>query len=504
MQLAQSFELVLFGGLGDLALRKLFPALYLLELDNRLSEGRIIAAGRSSVKHSAAVKSIKKAIFSHVNKKYQCEKTWKRFEQKLSYLSIDAKNKDDFKALAKHVSNDCPNRLFYFAIASFLYADITKNLNANKLITPASKVVLEKPIGHNLASAQEINKSVAEYFEESQIYRIDHYLGKETVQNLMVLRFANSIFESQWNQHYIDHIQISISESLGVESRAEFYDSVGAFRDMMQNHLLQLLCIVAMEPPSKMKSDAVRDEKVKVIKALKPIEGTDIYDKVIRGQYAEGVSEGEPAPSYRDEKGIDDKSDTETFVAMKVEVENWRWAGVPFYLRTGKRLPERSCEIVVQFKKIPHSIFSMQHKEPMANKLTFRLQPDEDIRLQLCEKKVGSGMNVQPMTLSLNPDTVNKRNENSERNISSDDSSDDMNDRVPEAYERLLFDALDGNPTLFLRDDELMAAWNWVDPILSEWLESDTDPETYTSGSWGPAASTLLLAKDGRLWNDNK
>lgn len=495
MQLEESFELVLFGGLGDLALRKLFPALYLLELDNRLSEGRIMAVGRSLVDQSDAITRIKRAVYSQVNNKYHCEETWQRLKEKLSYLSIDVKNPDDFKTLAKHLSDDCPNRLFYFATSSFLYADIANNLDGNKLINTASKVVLEKPIGHDLASAKVINKSVAEYFEESQIYRIDHYLGKETVQNLMVLRFANSIFESQWNQQYIDHIQISISESLGVEKRADFYDKVGAFRDMMQNHLLQLLCIVAMEPPSKMEPDAVRDEKVKVIKALKPIEGNDIYSNVVRGQYGEGVSEGAPVPRYRDETGIDDKSDTETFVAMKVEIENWRWAGVPFYLRTGKRLPERSCEIVVQFKQIHHSIFSMQNKEPMANKLIFRLQPDEDIRLQLCEKKVGSGMKIRPITLSLNPDTLAQNN---------DDSTDTNHERVPEAYERLLFDALASNPTLFLRDDELMAAWKWVDPILSSWLESETHPEPYTSGSWGPAASTLLMAKDGRLWNENK
>lgn len=485
MQLEESFELVLFGGLGDLALRKLFPALYLLELDQRLPAGAIIAIGRSAIEHEQVIDRIKHAIFSSVKTSHHCEQTWQRFEQKLNYLSVDAQNENDFEQLANTLSKDCQNRLFYFATASFLYAQIAKNLQSNQLISKASKVVLEKPIGHDLASAKAINKAVAEYFNESQIYRIDHYLGKETVQNLMVLRFANSIFESQWNQQYIDHIQISISESLGVENRAEFYDQVGAFRDMMQNHLLQLLCIVAMEPPAKMESDAVRDEKVKVIKALKPIAGGDIDKKVVRGQYGKGVSEGDPVPRYRDEEGIDSKSETETFVAMKVEIENWRWAGVPFYLRTGKRLAERACEIVVQFKKIPHSIFSMQHKEPMANKLIFRLQPNEDIRLQLCEKKVGSGMKIRPTTLSLNPE------------------SDQMEGRVPEAYERLLFDALAGNPTLFLRDDELMQAWDWVDPILAYWAESDSAPESYTAGSWGPAASTLLMAKDGRLWNEN-
>lgn len=484
MHIEQPFELVLFGGLGDLALRKLFPALYLLELDKRLPEGNIIAIGRKHLELESVISSVKNAIFSHVQDDHQEDECWQRFAERLNYVCLDAQQPKTYEVLVKCLKSSCPNRLFYLATASSLYADIVANLNNSQLILPNSKVILEKPIGHDLASAKDINKSVAKYFDEKQIYRIDHYLGKETVQNLMVLRFANFIFESQWNQKYIDHIQISISESLGVEKRAGFYEQVGAFRDMMQNHLLQLLCIVAMEPPAKMEPDAVRDEKVKVIKALRPIEANDISDKVIRGQYSDGVSDGKPVPKYRDEEGVDENSLTETFVAMKVEIENWRWAGVPFYLRTGKRLAERSCEIVVQFKEIPHSIFSLQDKKTMANNLIFRLQPDEGIRLQLCEKKVGSGMKVRPMTLSLNPDDQNAA-------------------RVPEAYERLLFDALASNPTLFLRDDELMEAWDWVDPILAAWKESEDTPETYTAGTWGPAAATLLLAKDGRLWNEN-
>ncbi|MEH6450642.1 MAG: glucose-6-phosphate dehydrogenase [Oleispira sp.] len=500
MQIEQPYELVLFGGLGDLALRKLFPALYLLELDKRLPQGRIIAVGRKTLKLNAVMTKIKQAVFSHVDERYQDDACWQRFAERLNYVCLDVQQADAYQALASELEESCPNRLFYLATASYLYADIVVGLHHNQFIQSTSKVVLEKPIGHDLASAKEINKSVAEYFSEEQIYRIDHYLGKETVQNLMVLRFANSIFESQWNQKYIDHIQISISESLGVEKRAGFYEQVGAFRDMMQNHLLQLLCIVAMEPPAKMEPDAVRDEKVKVIKALRPIEGKDIQDKVIRGQYNQGLSEGKPVPSYRNEEGVDGQSQTETFVAMKVEIENWRWAGVPFYLRTGKRLAERACEIVVQFKEIPHSIFAMPHKKTMANKLIFRLQPDEGIRLQLCEKKIGSGMNVRPMILSLNPDNPSQ---DFMRLQGNDNDSRNKTVRVPEAYERLLFDALASNPTLFLRDDELMQAWDWVDPILAAWQESEDSPESYTAGTWGPAEATLLLARDGRLWNEN-
>ena len=501
MQIEHPFELVIFGGLGDLALRKLFPALYFLELDKRLPEGRILVIGRAVIDQEQVVTKIKQAIFDQIGINHQCDASWLRLEARLNYVCLDVQQVDAYQNLSNELDSDCPNRLFYLATASSLYADIVFNLHANALIQPSSKVILEKPIGHDLASAKEINKSVAEYFDETQIYRIDHYLGKETVQNLMVLRFANFIFESQWNQKYIDHIQISISESLGVEKRAGFYEQVGAFRDMMQNHLLQLLCIVAMEPPAKMEPDAVRDEKVKVIKALRPIEGQDILDKVIRGQYNKGVSEGNPVPKYRDEEGVDEHSQTETFVAMKVEIENWRWAGVPFYLRTGKRLAERACEIVVQFKEIPHSIFSLQDKKTMANKLIFRLQPDEGIRLQLCEKKVGSGMKVRPMTLSLNPDDQSQDFMRSTESKSGESKSKAL--RVPEAYERLLFDALASNPTLFLRDDELMEAWDWVDPILAAWQESESAPESYTAGTWGPAAATLLLAKDGRLWNEN-
>ena len=343
---------------------------------------------------------------------------------------------------------------------------------------------MEKPIGNDLQTGMAINRRVAEFFSEEQIYRIDHYLGKETVQNLLALRFANSIFEHQWNQRYIDHIQITISETVGVEQRAGFYEGTGALRDMLQNHLLQLLCMTAMEPPASMDAEAVRDEKVKVLQALKPIEGADILDNVVRGQYEEGISDGNMVPRYKDEPGVSADSCTDTFVALKAEIDNWRWAGVPFYLRTGKRLAARSCEIVVQFKEVPHSIFEMQHKKTMANKLVFRLQPDEGVRLQLCEKRVGNHMQVRPMILSLNEASMNKK-------------------RVPDAYERLLADAINLNPTLFLREDELMTAWTWVDPILEHWHASDQRPDGYGAGSWGPAASTLLLAKDGRLWEES-
>jgi glucose-6-phosphate 1-dehydrogenase len=484
MHINAPYELVLFGGLGDLALRKLMPALYLLYRDGRLPSGRIFATTRQTLEREDFLARIEQALKSHLPSEYLELATWEGFSSCIHCLTIDLNNKQGYSDLVQALGSDDSNRVYYLATGSDLYTPICQGLHNSGLIKGNSKIVLEKPIGHDYESASAINRIVSEYFEEQQIYRIDHYLGKETVQNLMVLRFANSLFESQWNQHYIDHIQITISESLGVEKRAEFYEQVGAMRDMFQNHLLQLLCITAMEPPARLDPDAVRDEKVKVLRALKPIVGNHISDNVVRGQYDAGVADGKPVPRYRDEPGVHPKSMTETFVAVKVEIDNWRWAGVPFYLRTGKRLAERACEIVVHFKEIPHSIFPLQHKSTMANKLVFRLQPDEGVRLMLCEKRVGPGMNVRPMNLSLNP-------------------ANHKQTRVPEAYERLLFDVLSGNATLFLRDDELLEAWHWVDPILSYWEEIDQRPEPYTSGSWGPAAATLLLAKDGRLWDEN-
>ncbi|TNC86316.1 MAG: glucose-6-phosphate dehydrogenase [Thalassolituus sp.] len=484
MHIDAPFELVLFGGLGDLALRKLMPALFLLHRDGRLPDGVIYAVTRRDIPRDAFVAKIESSIKSHVPSNYLEKEPVESFLEKVQCFTLDVNESKGYKALAKALSSNDINRLFYMATGSDLYTPICRGLHDADLIKSQSKIVLEKPIGHDLKTAEIINQTVAEFFAEKQIYRIDHYLGKETVQNLMVLRFANSLFESQWNQHYIDHIQITISEQLGVEQRAEFYEHVGAMRDMFQNHLLQLLCITAMEPPAKLEPDAVRDEKVKVLKALKPITGEMINENVVRGQYDSGVADGKPVPRYRDEPGVHDKSLTETFIAAKVEIDNWRWAGVPFYLRTGKRLAERACEIVVQFKEIPHSIFPLQHKNTMANKLIFRLQPDEGVRLMLCEKRVGPGMNVRPMNLSLNP-------------------SNQRQTRVPEAYERLLYDALSGNATLFLRDDELIEAWRWVDPIIKFWQEQEQRPEPYTAGTWGPAAATLLLARDGRLWDEN-
>ena len=478
------FELVIFGGIGDLALRKLMPSLYDLHRDQRLDpHGRIIAIARSEVSQDAYLKEIREALERAAATESLDEDQWQAFAARLQYLSLDARDQSGYERLQAVLDPSVKNRIFYLATRSDLYAPISKNLLASGIASDTSKIVLEKPIGKDLASAREVDNQVRENFAEQQIYRIDHYLGKETVQNLLVLRFANTIFESQWNHKYIDHIQITISETLGVEERAEFYENVGALRDMLQNHLLQLLCITAMEPPSRLSADSVRDEKVKVLRALKPLTPALIQERVVRGQYQAGVAEGHSVPGYTEESGVDSCSCTETFVALRADIENWRWAGVPFYLRTGKRLGQRACEIVVHFKEVPHSIFGDNPQYPMANRLVFRLQPDEGIRLQLFEKRFGPGMGVRATELSLS-------------------SSRARHSRIPDAYERLLSDVLSGNQTLFVRQDELFAAWEWLDPVISQWRETDARPESYTAGTWGPPAATLLLARDGRLWSD--
>lgn len=476
------FNLILFGAAGDLAHRKLLPALFNLHKDGRLNtDGRIWAITRPSHKENEYMGQVKQWL--HHYGAEMTEDEWKDFSIRIHFVSIDLDKSAGYSKLAKKLKQHDVNNIFYCAVHSKLYPIMCEQLFANDLITDKCSIVLEKPIGNDLQTGMAINRRVSEFFPEDKIYRIDHYLGKETVQNLLALRFANSIFEHQWNQRYIDHIQITISETVGVEQRAGFYDGTGAMRDMLQNHLLQLLCMTAMEPPASMAPESVRDEKVKVLKALKPIDGSDISEYVVRGQYEKGVSDGKLVPGYIEEPGVDPESTTDTFVALKAEIDNWRWAGVPFYLRTGKRLAERACEIVVQFKEVPHSIFEMQHKKTMSNKLVFRLQPDEGVRLQMFEKRIGNQMQVQPMALSLQEAEYKKK-------------------RVPEAYERLLADALNLNPTLFLREDELITAWTWVDPIIQSWMHTGQQPDGYSAGSWGPAASTLLLAKDGRLWEE--
>jgi glucose-6-phosphate 1-dehydrogenase len=376
-------------------------------------------------------------------------------------------------------------RVFYLATAPDLYGPICRNLGVNGLVTELSRVVLEKPIGHDLESARAIIHDVGEVFTEAQTFRIDHFLGKETVQNLMALRFANTIFERLWSTDVIDHVQITVAETVGLEGRAGYYDRAGAMRDMVQNHLLQLLCLIAMEPPVTLDADRVRDEKLKVLRALRPMEPHEVSTLTVRGQYAQGAIDGKPVGSYQTDLGHDEPSDTETFVALKAEVRTWRWANVPFYLRTGKRLPQKVSEIVIQFRAQPFSIFPADAADWQPNRLIVRLQPEEGMRLEMMTKDPGPG------GLHLSQTGLDIRFEKA------------FGMRFPDAYERLLMDTVRGNPTLFMRRDEVEAAWGWVEPILDAWAGRPDHPRPYPAGSWGPTAAIALIERDGRTWYED-
>ena len=405
------------------------------------------------------------------------------FLECIHYVPLDATSDSGWPDLAE-LLNDAKERarVFYLATSPELFGPTSRRLGAAGLVTEQARVVLEKPIGHDLASAKAINDEVGAIFAEDQIYRIDHYLGKETVQNLMALRFANSLFEPIWNRAAIDHVQITVAESIGVEGRAAYYDNAGALRDMVQNHMLQLLCLIAMEPPSAMTANSVRDEKLKVLRALCPIKDGAVATHTVRGQYQRGAVGGKPVPGYIEELGHD--SHNETFVAIKAEVQTWRWAGVPFYIRTGKRLPSRASEIVVQFRSIPHSIFERGAGEIQPNRLVIRLQPDEGIKLELMSKDPGpGGLRLKQTALDLSfAETFKKR--------------------YPDAYERLLMDVVRGNATLFMRRDEVESAWVWVEPILEAWAEREESPLPYPAGAWGPTQALALILRDDRSWHD--
>lgn len=480
----QPFDLVVFGGTGDLALRKLLPALYHRDADGQLPEdARVIAVSRQALDDVSYRGKVADALTTYIPASERAENTTNRFISRLHHVTLDVKGEAGWKELAKTLKNrEDRVRVFYLATAPDLFGAVAQRVGEEKLITPLTRLVLEKPIGKDLASARAINDLVGSVFPERQIFRIDHYLGKETVQNLMALRFANSLFEPIWNHSLIDHVQITVAETVGVESRAAYYNSSGALRDMVQNHLLQLLCLVAMEPPAAMDADAVRDEKLKVLKSLKILSGQDVLRNGVRGQYKAGAVNGVAVPGFAEEVG--QATSTETFVALKAEVENWRWAGVPFYLRTGKRLPHRVSEIVIQFRAIPHSAFGPDAGTIEPNRLVLRLQPDEGVQLQLMSKDPGpGGMRLKPTPLNLS-------------------FADAFKVRWPEAYERLLLDVVRGNATLFMRRDEVEAAWSWAEPVLAAWEQTSEPVRSYTAGSWGPSESAILLARDGRTWAD--
>ena len=480
-----AFDCVVFGATGDLTLRKLLPALYYRCRDGQVpAEARIIGAARSDLGDDGFRRRAADALRHHVAPADLDLEAVDRFCNRLVYVRLDATLPDaDWDGLRRVLDPDRV-RVFYLATSPDLYGPICRNISRAGLVTAESRVVLEKPIGHDLASARTVNDQVGEVFAEQQIFRIDHYLGKETVQNLLALRFANSIFERLWNTDVIDHVQITVAETVGLEGRAGYFDKAGVLRDMVQNHLLQLLCLIAMEPPVSLEADRVRDEKLKVLRALRPFEPHDAATLTVRGQYTQGAIDGTPVPGYLADLGTDDPSATETFVALKAEVRTWRWANVPFYLRTGKRLPKKVSEIVVQFRALPVSIFPPDAAEWQPNRLIIRLQPEEGIRLEMMTKDPGpGGLRLSPTGLDIRFATA-------------------FNIRFPDAYERLLMDTVRGNPTLFMRRDEVEAAWAWVDPILEAWAGRPDHPRPYPAGTWGPTASIALIERDGRTWHE--
>ncbi|QBF24374.1 glucose-6-phosphate dehydrogenase [Pseudomonas tructae] len=474
-------DIMVFGGTGDLALHKLLPALYHLYREARLHAAvRIIALARSNLPRSEFLKLAERRCRAQIARADFDEDVWARFSARLDYFPMDASQSADFVRLARFLGEAGGlTRIYYLATAPNLFVPIANHLKIAGLADHDARIVLEKPIGHSLESATAINEAFGAVFAESQVFRIDHYLGKETVQNLMALRFANALLEPVWRNSQIDHVQISVCETLGVENRGAYYDRAGATRDMLQNHLLQLLCLVAMEPPAQFEAESVRDEKVKILKALQPISDQDVQDKTVRGQYSAGKIGGQEVPAYYFEKDVDNDSDTETFVAVEAHINNWRWAGVPFYLRTGKRLAKRSSQIVIQFKPVPHRLF----EGGQANQLLIQLQPDERISLQMMTKTPGKGMRLEPVELNLNLAQVFGQT------------------RRWDAYERLLLDVLEGDSTLFMRRDEVEAAWAWIDPILTGWQEHFQAPRPYHAGSNGPDQAHSLLAHQGRAWH---
>ena len=473
------FDLVIFGGTGDLARRKILPGLFRRFCSGQMPEtARIIGAARSDMDADSYRSMIREAIDEFGAKTKAICDDLEPFLKRLEYVSIDARGEAGWRELAGMMRRDAV-RAFYFSVGPGLFGDLAERLNAHGLADDTARIVVEKPFGRDLSSARALNADLAAFFDESQIYRIDHYLGKETVQNLMAVRFGNMLFEPLWNSQYVDHIQITVAETVGVGGRGGYYDKSGAMRDMVQNHLMQLLCLIAMEPPSKFDPDAVRDEKLKVIRALDPVD----HHHIVRGQY-DGTDE---LPSYRDD-AENPRSSTESFVALKAHISNWRWAGTPFYLRTGKRMRARSSEIVVYFKDAPHSIFGVE-SGTHRNVLSILLQPNEGMTLDVTIKEPGpGGMRLMDVPLDMS---------------FAEALGDEAND-VPDAYERLIMDVIRGNQTLFMRGDEVEAAWAWTDPIIADWEARGDVPKPYDTGSSGPEDALMLMHRDGRRWREIK
>lgn len=477
----ESFDLVIFGGTGDLARRKILPGLFRRFCSGQMPESaRIIGAARSDMDDAGFRDMVREAIAEFGKTSVEENASIDAFLDQVHYVPVDAKGDDGWAAL-RDLLRDGEDivRAFYFSVAPSLFGDLAERVRKNDLSTDETRIVVEKPFGHDLESARALNEELARFFHETQIYRIDHYLGKETVQNLMAVRFGNMLFEPLWNAQYVDHIQITVAETVGVGGRGSYYDKSGAMRDMVQNHLMQLLCLIAMEPPARFAPDPVRDEKLKVIRALDPVDP----DSIVRGQY---TSDGEVA-SYR-EDAENPASKTESFIALRCFISNWRWANTPFYLRTGKRLNAQASEIAVVFKETPHSIFGIDSGRHR-NVLSIRLQPNEGMTLGVTIKEPGpGGMRLVDVPLdmsfaeALGPDA----------------------EEIPDAYERLIMDVIRGNQTLFMRGDEVEAAWAWTDPLIEGWERRGDNPKPYDAGSTGPDDAAFLINRDGRRWRGIK
>jgi glucose-6-phosphate 1-dehydrogenase len=480
-----SFDLVFFGGTGDLAWRKLMPALFQAFRHGKLPpDGRILAVARTDQTDEQYRAWLKQRFQDVELAKRPSDEEFAKFAELLHYLRLDLSQADDYARLKGWLEErKADTAVLYLATSPSLFTQICEQLGRAGLNTPQIRIVLEKPLGHDLASAQEINRVVRSVFKEEQAFRIDHYLGKPSVQNLMALRFGNVLFEPLWRRESIANVQITIAEDFGVGTRGDFYDKTGALRDMIQNHAAQLLTMVAMEPPSSNDADAIRDEKLKVLRSLKPFTEESVARDVIRGQYRAGNAQGKKAAGYLDEANIAAGSQTETFVALRTEVQNWRWAGVPFYLRTGKRLATRDAQIVINFRATPHNIFPGPSQP---NKLVINLQPEDGLELHLLAAKgTGQHENLSPVSLDLDFDKAFAEN------------------RVG-AYERLLLEAIAGRLNLFVRSDEQEQAWRWVEPVIDAWARDTTGPRPYAAGTWGPAAASALVARDGYAWSEEQ
>ncbi|GJM08206.1 MAG: glucose-6-phosphate 1-dehydrogenase [Lysobacteraceae bacterium] len=480
---AEPFDLVIFGATGDLAARKLLPALFHRFCDGQIVAGsRIIAAARQEYSSAQFRTYVIESLLRTLDAETTDTTQQHDFCALIEYVSLDFTDANGWSALRGQLSDDNGRiRVLYLATHPKLYCDIAGGAGHNNIVNQHTRIVLEKPIGTDLESARAINAGVGQVFAESQIFRIDHYLGKETVQNLLALRFANALFDPLWNRTAIDHVQITVAEKLGVGNRGAFYDQTGALRDMVQNHLLQLLCLVAMEPPARLDPEQIHNEKTKVLRALRPIQGAAVLTSTVRGQYRAGAIDGTAVDGYQTELGGD--SDTESFVALRADIDNWRWADTPFYLRTGKRLQTKTSEVVIVFRNAPHSIFPPDAGTIQPNRLTIRLQPNEGITLSIMTKEPGPGgffLRALPLDLSF---------------------AEAFDANYPDAYERLLMEAIRGQTALFMRRDEVEAAWHWVDDIIAGWDKHHAPCQSYVAGSWGPPGADELIGKDHRSWH---